>query len=150
MYLYFLTCEHQTMAGVYRLPPAYGADDLGWPKEEFMIVLQEVVERGLVHRDEETCEILIDGWFTFNPPKGKPTIKGIENSLEKLESGTLFEMGMQAFEKAIQEQAENNIQNAQQQVTSQHPDKANGMTPDQLLNKKRDFRLSQQQPSKGY
>ena len=33
LYLYVLTCEHQSSAGCFRLPDAYAASDLGWTEE---------------------------------------------------------------------------------------------------------------------
>ena len=35
LYLYFLTCEHQSSAGCFRLPVAYAASDLGWTENRF-------------------------------------------------------------------------------------------------------------------
>lgn len=143
-YLYLLTSEHQNMAGVYRLPPAYAGSDLGWTVDEFTKALEEVVAVGLAHRDEDTDEVMIAQWFKFNEPKGKTTIKGVENTLDKIESETLYELAMKAFEDAINLQAEKNVQRGQEQ-TPTHSTQLNGMAPDQLLNRKRDLRLSKQQ-----
>lgn len=142
-YLYLLTSEHQNMAGVYRLPPAYAASDLGWTVDEFTAALDNVVAVGLAHRDIDTDEVMIAKWFKFNAPKGKTTIKGVENVLEKIESENLYELATQAFEEAVNLQAEKNVQIGQQQ-TSNHPPQMNGMTPDQIINRKRESRLSQQ------
>lgn len=142
LFLYLVTSEHQTMAGAYRLLPEYGAADLRWSIEEFSSTLEEVQTSGLVLYDHETTEVMIEGWFKFHPPTGKMTTKGISNSLEKIDSEELYEAGMRAFEDALQEQIE---KNTQQQPTP-HPNsssaKANGVTPDKLLEQKRSARLT--------
>ena len=151
LFIYLLTCEHQTMAGAYRLPPEYGASDMGWPIDAFKSALEEVSASGLILFDEDSTEVMIDGWYRFHPPKGKSTIKGIENSLKRLESEELYKAGMQAFEEALLAQGEKNTLHQNEQHARLYPAQLNGMAPDKLLDRKRDMRLSQQShPMKGH
>ena len=47
-YLFFLTCEHQSSAGCFRLPVAYAASDLGWTEERFQMARSALVEAELL------------------------------------------------------------------------------------------------------
>ena len=42
--MYLLTCPHNTIAGVFRLPDGYICDDMQWPIERVLKAFAETVE----------------------------------------------------------------------------------------------------------
>lgn len=142
VFFYLLTCEHQNMAGVYRLPIAYGAHDLGWIEDEFMIGIEEVIAKGLVRRDAATDEVMIAQWFKFNIPKGVKTIKGVANILEKIESDDLREEAVQMFGEVVNKQAEEEARKKAEESGPPLPPSTSDIPLDQLLDNKRKLRVA--------
>lgn len=150
-FLYLLTCEHQTMVGAYRLPPKYGACDLQWEVKDFERALNELLSVGLVLYDFETDEVMITGWFKFNPPNGTKTLKGMENALEKIESETLREAGVSDLVDAIQIAERKSASTSPKKSDVAIASKRSQMSPDQLLElKERERQSSVNGVSKGY
>jgi hypothetical protein len=56
---YLLTCEHRTTEGLYRLPLAYVAEDLGWPQAKVAKRFQVLVAAGFVEHDPNAQVVLI-------------------------------------------------------------------------------------------
>lgn len=93
--LYFITCPHNTSAGVFRCPPAYIADDLQWSLPsaqpdnarlpDFVRVEQAVSElsrKGFATLSKPDFWVVIHKHFTHNPienpNQGKHVAKMIE------------------------------------------------------------------------
>jgi len=69
LFLYLLTNAHQNSAGCYALPEGYARVDLvRWSTKKFHTALAALASAGMIHTDEQTSEVLIDGWFKHNPP----------------------------------------------------------------------------------
>lgn len=67
--LYLLTCQHGTIAGVFRLPDGYVAEDLQWQLERVSEVFAELVSKGFANRCETTKWVWITQHFRWNPPE---------------------------------------------------------------------------------
>lgn len=89
VYLYMLTCEHQTSAGAYRLPDAYAAADLRWPIGRYQKARAELVNTGLIRFDASAAVLMVTRWFRFNPPMNPSHLKGIRHVLDRLPSQTI-------------------------------------------------------------
>lgn len=89
LYLYLLTCRHQTSAGAYRLPDGYAATDLRWMPERYVKARELLVQADLIRFDDQTSVVMITRWFKHNPPMNADHLKSIENELERLPSPTL-------------------------------------------------------------
>ncbi|HUQ35687.1 MAG TPA: hypothetical protein VM144_04855 [Aestuariivirga sp.] len=89
LYLYLLTCSHQTSAGAYKLPDGYAATDLRWTPERYFIAREVLVGADLIRFDPQTSVVLITRWFKHNPPMNADHLKSIEGELERLSSPTL-------------------------------------------------------------
>lgn len=50
---YLLTCEHRTFEGLYRLPLAYAAEDLGWTLVRVRNTMHSLVEHGFCEYDRQ-------------------------------------------------------------------------------------------------
>lgn len=90
-YLYVLTCGHQTSAGCFCLPPAYGAADLNWPEERFSGALNEAACVDLLVVDPATDELFVRRWFRHNPPTNPKHLKGIERLISEMDSDAVRE-----------------------------------------------------------
>ena len=100
LYIYLLTCEHQTSAGIYRLKDGYACDDLRWDAKRFAKARRELVEADLIHFDEMESVVLITRWFRHNPPTSADHLTGIERVIERIPSEKLGEEAMTAAQDA--------------------------------------------------
>lgn len=69
--LYLLSCPQGNAIGCFVLRDGYIGADLGWPADVVGRGVQELIDKGLVERDDETSLLRILGWWGHN---------GIENA----------------------------------------------------------------------
>lgn len=69
MALYLMTCPHNTIAGVFRLPDGYVCEDLEWTPERVSAALKETVDKGFANRCETTKWVWIRKHLEWNPPE---------------------------------------------------------------------------------
>ena len=100
LYMYLLTCEHQTSAGAFRLKDGYAIDDLKWDAPRFHAARLQLVEADLIHFDDAASCILITRWFKHNPPMSESHLIGIERQLERLPSKAIREVASLAANEA--------------------------------------------------
>lgn len=67
--VYLMTCQHGTIAGVFRLPDGYVAEDLGWPLETVSEGFAELFDKGFATRCEVTKWVWIRKHLEWNPPE---------------------------------------------------------------------------------
>jgi hypothetical protein len=89
LYLYLLSCEHQSSAGAYRLPEGYASVDLNWTTERYSVALASLVAADLVVHDASASVVMIRRWFKHNPPMSESHLTGIERVIERLESADI-------------------------------------------------------------
>lgn len=65
--LYLLTCQHGTLAGVFRLPDGYVAEDLQWSSERVAEGFRNVASKGFATRCESTKWVWIGKYLEWNP-----------------------------------------------------------------------------------
>ncbi|MCO5157567.1 MAG: hypothetical protein M9945_12605 [Aquamicrobium sp.] len=90
-YFYYLTCEHMTATGCYRLPDGYAIADLAWTMEDYLAARAAVLGAGLIDHDPETDEIYVEKWLANNPPRNQKHATGIRNLIYGIESDRLRE-----------------------------------------------------------
>ena len=100
LYLYLLTCEHQTSAGAYRLPNGYALDDLRWELSRYVKARQELASADLILFDETESVVMITRWFKHNPPMNESHFIGIGRVLERLPSQMIWEAASHAANEA--------------------------------------------------
>ncbi|SFZ84491.1 hypothetical protein SAMN02983003_2040 [Devosia enhydra] len=98
LFLYFLTCEHQTSAGTFRIPDGYAIADLAWELPRYLEVRQRVKAAGLIDCDEDENFVQVMGWFKFNPPTNEKHAQGTLRLLQGISSPRLREASLTAFE----------------------------------------------------
>lgn len=64
--LYLLTCQHGTIAGVFRVPDGYAAEDLQWPPERVAQGFRELFENGFANRCETTKWVWVTKFLEWN------------------------------------------------------------------------------------
>lgn len=66
--LYLMTSQHSTIAGVFRLPDGYVAEDLQWALERVQQAFAELLANGFVNRCETTKWVWVCKHLKWNPP----------------------------------------------------------------------------------
>ncbi|MCV3239672.1 hypothetical protein [Mesorhizobium sp. ZC-5] len=89
--MFLLTCSHQTSAGCFRMPDAYGATDMGWTTDRLNVARSHLVEGGLLAFDPTTDEYFVPGWFGHNRPMNASHQKAIVRLISELESDPVRE-----------------------------------------------------------
>lgn len=67
--LYLMTCSHNTIAGVFRLPDGYVSEDLGWGLERVRKGFLELFAKGFANRCETTKWVWISKHLEWNKPE---------------------------------------------------------------------------------
>ena len=77
--LYLMTCSHNTIAGVFRLPDGYIAEDMGWDSKRVSEGFVELFRNGFAERCPDTKWVWIVKHLEWNPPENpnqwKATVK---------------------------------------------------------------------------
>jgi hypothetical protein len=67
--LYLMTCSHNTIAGVFRLPDGYISEDMGWNQKRVSEGFGELSPNGFAKRCEVTKWVWICKHLEWNPPE---------------------------------------------------------------------------------
>ena len=67
--LYLMTCSHNTIAGVFRLPDGYVSEDLGWTLERVGKGFAELLSKGFANRCGTTKWVWIAKHLEWNKPE---------------------------------------------------------------------------------
>lgn len=67
--LYLMTCSHATIAGVFRLPDGYVAEDIGWDHERVQKGFAELLAKGFANRCETTKWVWVVKHLDWNKPE---------------------------------------------------------------------------------
>lgn len=73
--LYLLTCQHGTIAGVFRVPDGYACEDLQWTAERVSEAFKETLAKGFANRCETTKWVWVCKFLDWNPPENPNQIK---------------------------------------------------------------------------
>lgn len=79
--MYVQTCRHRVTEGLFELPKAYMAADLGYTAPQIARSLSVVVDAGLVKYDDDAEVILICNALAMQSPK---TVKQIQGAISRL------------------------------------------------------------------
>ena len=102
LYLYYLSCEHQTSAGCFRLPDGYACSDLGWPLDRYTKARTKLVKGELITFDPVTSGIYVDRWFKHSPPTNEKHAQGSRRLISAIDSDLIREKAEAEFEEADQ------------------------------------------------
>ena len=82
--LYLQTCKHRTGEGLYHLPIAYAASDLGWAVLVTQKHLNELVEAGFIGWDAKAEVVFLVTALEVQAPTTEKQIKGAIERLKQL------------------------------------------------------------------
>lgn len=82
--LYLMTCSHNTIAGVFRLPDGYAMEDLKWPAERVSKGFGELFANGFAERCETTKWVRILKHLEWNPPENPNQWKAVEKVISSV------------------------------------------------------------------
>jgi hypothetical protein len=75
--LYLLTCQHNTIAGVFRIPDGYACDDLQWSSERVQEGFEELFQKGFANRCETSKWVWIYKFLKWNAPENPNQQKAV-------------------------------------------------------------------------
>jgi hypothetical protein len=82
--LYLLTCPARRTEGLFRLPRAYAAADLGWPSHRLDDAWDQLVRVGFLEEDEETQLVLLPAALRYQPAENPNQTKAVLAHLRDL------------------------------------------------------------------
>lgn len=102
LYLYLLSCPHQTSSGCFVLKEAYALADLDmagadWTAAKYRKAKAGLVTSGLILADDATSEILITRWWQDNAPNNESWFTGAQKQCDAISSVTLKEAAQDAL-----------------------------------------------------
>lgn len=84
--LYLMTCSHNTIAGVFRLPDGYIAEDIGWLAERVAKGFVELFTNGFAQRCPITKWVWVCKHLEWNPPENPNQWKAAEKVIDSIPS----------------------------------------------------------------
>lgn len=105
--LYLLTCEHRTTEGLFRLPKAYIAADLGWTMERLAKPFAKLLDDGFIKYDAAVSVMLLTNALKWNPTENPNQAKAVLKSISELPETPLlseFKQLAERFDKRLAEQ----------------------------------------------
>ena len=85
---YLLTCEHGTIAGAFRLPIGYVADDLKWSFETVTEGFNELSRIGFINRCATSNWVWLRKYLTWNSPENPNQWKAIRKIAAQIPANT--------------------------------------------------------------
>jgi hypothetical protein len=82
--LYLMTCQHNTISGVFRLPDGYAAEDLKWSSERVSKGFTELLANGFANRCETTKWVWVIKHFEWNAPENPNQVKAAKKCAQSI------------------------------------------------------------------
>lgn len=101
LWLYLLTNDHSHISGLYRLPDALGAYDMGVEVEKYQASLQELVDAEMVQRDDETAEIWVVNALSYQAHTPN-NLKAAVSQVDQVHSESLAEAFLERYRALLQ------------------------------------------------
>lgn len=90
LYFYLLTSPHRNRLGAYYLPKAYGAFDLGWDEEKFMVAMNVLERQGIVQYDTQNHVVWVEALSEV--PANPNQVKSFLTVLDEVPDTPLFQL----------------------------------------------------------
>lgn len=85
--MYLLTCQHGTIAGVFRVPDGYACEDLQWSVERVSEGFQNLKDKGFATRCEASKWVWVTKFLEWNPPENPNQRKAAAKVINSIPSG---------------------------------------------------------------
>lgn len=99
--LYLLSCQHATMAGVYRIPLAYISEDTGWVPERLRNGFATLSMAGFLEYDEKTGWVWIKSWLKWNKPDNPNQWKAVAKSVASVPDSVSFKPSLERVSEPL-------------------------------------------------
>lgn len=83
--LYFLTSPHSNIIGVYRVVWMIAAAEMGWTKDQLLVVSKRLQEKRLIDFTSDGW-VFVRIWWKHNSPAGAFSPKLLENAKKQCEA----------------------------------------------------------------
>lgn len=90
LFIYFFSCPHHNIVGLYRMPLEYVASDLGEPLEKVKATVAELLANGLITYDVTAEVLLVNGFLEHNPLVNTNAEKSAISRLSEVPDTPLF------------------------------------------------------------
>jgi hypothetical protein len=104
--IYLLTCPHRNLEGLYWLPKAYIAADLGWPSRAVEEALSALVDADFAAYDDQAEVVFVLKSLEHQAPKSEKQVTGAVSSLAKVPASSLFDAFLESCETHAPQLAE--------------------------------------------
>lgn len=88
--LYLLTCTHSNMAGSFRIPDGYVAEDLGWSSERFHKGLETLSDAGFLVYCDKSKFVWILKFLNWNKPENPNQWKAVAKFMAAIPANCSF------------------------------------------------------------
>lgn len=88
--VYFMTCKHRQLEGIYVLPLKYAASDLGWTEKRIRKVITFLESEGFLRYDASSNLLLIRNSLKYQTPESDNVIKGAIRRINDLPQSPLL------------------------------------------------------------
>lgn len=88
--LYLLTCAHGNMAGVFRVPLSYAAEDTGWELERLRNGFQTLSDAGWLRRCDKSGWVWVTKWLKWNKPDNPNQWKAVAKLVSQVPASVSF------------------------------------------------------------
>lgn len=90
--LYLLTCQHGTIAGVFRVPDGYASEDLQWTVERVEAAFAETLSKGFANRCGTSKWVWVCKFLDWNPPENPNQIKAAKKIAMSVPDGCAWKL----------------------------------------------------------
>ena len=90
LFIYFLSCHHRNILGIYYIPLFYIQADLGYPFETVSKGLGELLGKGFVTYDEPSETVFVHNFLKYNRLENEKQVKGAITVLSTVPKTPLF------------------------------------------------------------
>lgn len=137
--LYLLTCQHGTIAGVFRVPDGYACEDLQWTAERVSEGFANLSEKGFATRCDDSKWVWVFKFLEWNPPENPNQRKAAAKMAMSVPDGCAWK---QAFMRAWGDSL--GIESAKQSPQSVNPSQS---VSEPFLNQKQEQKQEQKKPT---
>jgi hypothetical protein len=102
--LYLMTCSHNTIAGVFRLPDGYMAEDIGWDTERVSKGFAELLRNGFANRCQTTKWVWIRKHLEWNAPQNPNQWKAVHKIISTIPESCEWVGEFNRFETVVEHQ----------------------------------------------
>ncbi|HET6455547.1 MAG TPA: conserved phage C-terminal domain-containing protein [Armatimonadota bacterium] len=99
--IYFMTCKHSTLCGMYFLPIEYISGDLKWDQRRVFKALKELIGHDWVAYDEENQVLLVRWWLDFYQIDNPNQLKRLMSDFDEVPGTDLMQVHLNELTQGV-------------------------------------------------